>query len=256
MKILIIDDRKNDIIALFEKVMDEENIEYHAFSKNVISSIQYLKNNLDVVGAFIDLKMPEISGADLASQMLKIRPDLKIVFYTGYTIDEEPLRKRFSSNLLGFAYKPLNIGEFLYFLGQMRLNEQHMKIEFCMYGIFDVFVNGKKLDFYSAKAKELLALLVVFKGRSVSKNLIIEHLWMNEEKKNVEALYRDARWKLRDILNTYHIGYILSSGKGDLSLIIDDSIICDYWIKKEEKEAVKDTINDILLVEYDWASEY
>lgn len=254
MKILVIDDRKNDIWALYEKLLDEEDIEYHAFSQNVISSIEYLKNNPDVVGAFIDLKMPEISGSELASRLLEVRPELKIIFYTGYTIDEEPLKKRFSNNLLGFIYKPVNVGEVIYFLNQIRLNSQQIKIEFFMYGIFDVFVNGKKIDFYCAKSKELLALLVVFQGRSVSKNVILEHLWMNEDKKNVDALYRDARWKLRDILNTYHIGHILSSGKGDLSLNIDSSMSCDYWDKKEKDE--KENFNNILLVEYDWANEY
>ena len=46
-----------------------------------------------------------------------------------------------------------------------------------MFGTFDVFVNDKLINFTYSKSKELLALLIVYNGRTVTKNKIIEHLW-------------------------------------------------------------------------------
>lgn len=263
MKVIIIDDSKNDIWKIYEGLLDIENVEYHGFKDNALSAVDYLKHN-DVIGAFIDVHLPDITGDKLAELLLKVNPKLKIVFYTGYTVDEERLKNQFKNNLLGFCYKPLNEIQFKNYLNQMIYSLEN-KIQFCMYGIFDCFVNGKRIDFYCAKAKELLALLVVFRGRSVSKNIVIQHLWLGETLKNVDALYRDARWKLRDILNQYNIGSILSTGKGDLALIINENMKSDYWERLDngthntiilEDEDIMEHKNDTFLVEYDWGIEY
>lgn len=263
MRIIIIDDNKNDIWKIYEDLLDVENVEYHAFKEHALSAVNYIKHH-DVTGAFIDIHMPTIMGDQLAELLLKENPKLKIVFYTGYAVDEERLRNQFKKNLLGFCYKPLNINQFKSFLNQM-LYPLENSIQFCMYGIFDCFVNGKRINFYCAKSKELLALLVVYRGRSVSKNIVIQHLWLGETLKNVDALYRDARWKLRDILNQYNIGYILSSGKGDLALIINENMKCDYWNNLDndthntvilEDKMEEEHKNNTFLVEYDWGIEY
>ncbi len=263
MKIIIIDDSKNDIWKIYEDLLDVSNVEYHAFKDHVLSAVDYLKYN-DVAGAFIDIHMPDIMGDQLAELLLKVNPNLKIVFYTGYAVDEDQLRNQFKNNLLGFCYKPLNVNQFKNYLNQM-INPLENSIQFFMYGIFDCFVNGKRINFYCAKSKELLALLVVYRGRSVSKDTILEHLWYGDTHKKVDALYRDARWKLRDILNQYNIGYILSTGKGDLALILNENMKCDYWDRLDnhthntailEDHIREEHKNDTFLVEYDWGIEY
>lgn len=131
-----------------------------------------------------------------------------------------------------------------------------------MFGTFDVFVNDKLINFTCSKSKELLALLIVYNGRTVTKNKIIEHLWPGKKYSKADALYSNARCKLSEKLKLYNIENLVELSNAKLSLIPNNNIICDYWeILKtnncnfEERNNIFND-NDIFLREYDWAVEY
>jgi len=52
--------------------------------------------------------MPELTGAALVQEMLRLRPDLPVILYTGFseTIDEEQAR---ALGVRDFALKPLSM---------------------------------------------------------------------------------------------------------------------------------------------------
>lgn len=52
-----------------------------------------------------DVMMPEVSGPDLAEKVLAIRPNIKVLFMSGFT-DSEVVRVKVLDRALGFLPKP------------------------------------------------------------------------------------------------------------------------------------------------------
>ena len=51
--------------------------------------------------------MPEMTGSELSSELLKLRPDLKVLFMSGYA--EEQLRKSIAIDRVSFLSKPFSV---------------------------------------------------------------------------------------------------------------------------------------------------
>ncbi len=106
-RILFIDD--DELIAEMGKNM-LETLGYHATVH--ISSTEALKVFENAPGDFdlviTDQTMPGMTGADLARQMIKIRPDIPIILCTGYSdvIDEDSAK---AIGIKKFAFKPLSM---------------------------------------------------------------------------------------------------------------------------------------------------
>jgi CheY-like chemotaxis protein len=56
----------------------------------------------------LDMRLPDTDGDRLFHQMRAVRPDLKVVLCSGYTIDE-PIKKLLSQGAFGFLQKPFSL---------------------------------------------------------------------------------------------------------------------------------------------------
>ncbi len=258
LKILIIDNEKSALYSFLDQIIDNKDVDYKLFMNNPLDAVTYLTS--EVKGAFIDLKMPAISGEELAQKLIEKNALLKIVFVTGYTVDEDALYQQFKENLLGILYKPLDTKQFKFFVDAINKNNLVQSIKIHMFGTFDLFVNDTLMEFNSTKAKEMLALLIVYRGRTLTKNKIIEHLWPEKEYSKADVLYRYARWKLIETLRTYAILDFVHFSNAKLNLNTSMNIQCDYWDFLDCKLSLEENENryrdDIFLREYDWALEY
>lgn len=258
MKIIIVDDEKSALYSILDQIVDNKDIDYKLFMNNPTDAISYINN--DVKGAFVDLKMSAVSGDVLAKRLIEKNPNLKIVFFTGYSLDEEKLSKEFKDNLLGILYKPLDPIQLRFYIEEMNKNSKECNIKIHMFGTFDLFINDTLVEFSCDKSKEMLALLTVYKGRTLTKNKIIEHLWPEKEYSKADVLYRYSRWKLIETLKTYGIYELVNFSKAKMNLNLIPNISCDYWEMQndnfsfENDNRYKD--DDIFLREYDWALEY
>ncbi len=109
-RILLVDDEE-EIITVERQML--EHLGYHITSQ--ISSIEALKdfrtnpNQFDLV--ITDMAMPNLSGGELAVEMIKIRPDISILLCTGFSeIMSET--KAASIGIKGFLMKPIEMNEF------------------------------------------------------------------------------------------------------------------------------------------------
>lgn len=97
------------------------------------------------------------------------------------------------------------------------------------FGSFDVFIEGVPIRFSSAKAKELLALLVDRRGGSLSAEEAINYLWEDRPvDKQVMSNYRKVAMRLQNTLEQYGIGNLVINNRGVRSLnmaIVD----CDLY---------------------------
>ncbi|WP_084681033.1 cache domain-containing protein [Desulfospira joergensenii] len=105
--ILLVDDEEY-VIEMEEQIL--ESLGYRVTSR--VSSIEALEAFRANSGKFdlviTDMAMPKLPGDKFAAELLKIRPDIPILLYTGYseTMSEE---KAASYGIKGFLYKPVGI---------------------------------------------------------------------------------------------------------------------------------------------------
>lgn len=102
MKILIVDDEKLALMRLKRLITEvSEPVIFSASSASEALSI--VEKNPDIEVAFIDIKMPEISGLELAYRLLTINENLFIVFQTAY---EEYALEAFKVGAIDYLLKP------------------------------------------------------------------------------------------------------------------------------------------------------
>lgn len=123
------------------------------------------------------------------------------------------------------------------------------------FGYFDVFVNGNPIAFKSAKAKELLAILVDRRGGYVSAGDAISYLWEDEPANKVTlARYRKVAMRLKNELQDNNINDLVISLDG--KRCINQKIVkCDLYEYLTDKQKNREMFRGSYMLNYSW-SEY
>jgi len=106
-RILLIDDEEIQVRTVQHML---ERLGYRVISKTrapeALETFRAQPEAFDLV--ITDHTMPELTGANLAREVLRVRPDMPVILYTGYseTFDEEEAR---SIGIRDFALKPLTV---------------------------------------------------------------------------------------------------------------------------------------------------
>lgn len=200
--------------------------------------------------AFLDVAMPGMSGIDLAKELRKIRPDVLIVFVSAY---DEYL---WDFNQIGGDYyiiKPYNLETLEMAMGKLRLLAQRQKKDIFIqtFGRFTVFRNDVPIRL-TGKAKEILALIVMRRGKEISNEEIYSTVWENRPYGNDEmTVYYNALRRLKQALKREKLeGLLISTQRGQLvnTALFD----CDYYSWQDRNMGRKDRFEGQLLSEYSW----
>ena len=235
-------------------------------------ALTYLQENTCDI-AILDIHMPEMDGLMLAEKIKNIDPDLAIIFLTGYS---QYALDAYRLHVAGYLLKPVDKkslqeevdyalstryrliaaydgkGDQAVSLGGEKKKEiPHVRIH--TFGEFDIFVDGKPVNFARAKSKELLAHLVDRQG-GVNRAEIYATLWEDgfydrSAQKQLDVIIRS----LRDTLHEYGISEIIELERGVLR-VVPENFECDLY---RFFEGDIDTINSYrgeYLCEYSWAS--
>jgi two-component SAPR family response regulator len=251
MNVVVVDDEASALATFLVNVVDDTRITYKFFKKDPREALAYVRNN-PVDAAFLDILMPLMNGVDLAEELIKIVPGIKIIFITGYAADEAAIQKRLGGNLLGFAYKPFDCDILNRFIELVYSQSAKPDVFFSCFGPFDLFVNGRALDFYSTKSKELLALLVAYRGSELMMDDAINHLWPEKNIDLAKRLYRDAIWRLRKLLGENGLLYLVTFARAKLALH-PEFAHADYW---DCLAGDKKAYHGVFMVNYDWSMDY
>lgn len=249
MEIIVVDDEINSLHMFLDHIIGKENIKYSFFKDDVPSILAYVKNN-DVSGAFLDINMPNIGGFDLSSKIIKLVPNIKIVFITGLNITLDDVPKEIKKNVLGIIYKPVNQIELDKYIVKMNDKVSILKVK--TFNGFDCFINNRLVMFSSNKSKELFAYLIVNRGKSVSMDMAITALWPDKNIDKAKISYRDAVWRLRQTLDEISFPCVVFS-RAMLSLNLNN-IECDYYDVIDGKERFNE--DDQFLPSYEWSLSY
>ncbi|MCP3956155.1 MAG: response regulator, partial [Desulfobacterales bacterium] len=104
-QIMFVDDE--DAIVFMEKQM-LERLGYSVVSRtSSVEALEAFRANPDKFDLVItDMAMPNMSGDKLASELIKIRPDIPILLCTGFS-ERMPVEKAKSMGIKGFLMKPI-----------------------------------------------------------------------------------------------------------------------------------------------------
>ncbi|RJO64591.1 MAG: response regulator [Myxococcales bacterium] len=103
-EIILVDD-EDLILKLGRKVLEQLGYVVHQTDDTTLA-LDTLRRRIDNVSlAILDVVMPGIEGSDLATLMRRIKPDLKILFSSGYGITDEIQRQMRAGNT-DFIAKP------------------------------------------------------------------------------------------------------------------------------------------------------
>ena len=179
MQILAVDDEKLELSALMRaltEVFPGETINGFQKTGEVKEFLKKCQEGNHAVDyAFLDIKLRGITGIELAKQIKLMFPETKIIFCTAYS---EYALEAYRVYAMGYLLKPVKAEDIRNTLRNMDKNwvEQNLQgksarkkeIKVQTFGNFDVFVDGKPMNFERSKGKELFAYLIDRKGASVT----------------------------------------------------------------------------------------
>lgn len=203
MKVMIVDDEKLALQQFLLETEDMPAVEVAAAFSDPQEALDYMKEadaKDSVEAAFLDIEMPRMNGLILAEKLREIRPDLVVIFITGYeqyAFDAMKIKADY------YMTKPYDRNDIEEVMERARLlaRRQRKRVYFRTFGRFDMFVDGEAVYFANTKAKELLALCVDRKGGSVTIEEAVDKLWEGRAYDNrVKNLYRKAVMYLRQLL--------------------------------------------------------
>lgn len=200
--------------------------------------------------AFLDINMRGIGGLGLAEKLMKIHPECKIVFCTGY---EEYAVSAFQLHVSGYLMKPITAEAVQKEINHIKgVNNTKKLLTIKCFGNFEVLYDGRSLPFKRKKAKELLAILVDRHGGGMTAKQICVQLFPDDTDDNKNAAY--LRQLVLDLKNTLKLVGAEAVLQHDTPYYrIDTNLVnCDYFRYLEEG---KPSFHGEYMTQYSWAEE-
>jgi two-component system, LytTR family, response regulator len=235
MKVILVDDEKSMLLIMRKMLSKIPDIELAGSFQSPGEAYKYMKEN-KVDMAFVDINMPEENGLDFVRRVTSEINDIAIFFLTAY---KEYALEAYGMYAFDYLVKPITqeklensiqkAKEKLIFLQPCNRQVILNKMYFYCLGSLDVkSMEGKSVQFTSSKSSELMAYLVMHRGRLVSKWKIMDDVFVGMAPQNAETYLNTTVYKLRKALEPHGMKSIIISAeesyKIDLNNIYVDMI--------------------------------
>lgn len=210
MKTILVDDQLWNMLQFKAECEDIPEIELVGEFESAKDALAYARENL-VEFALLDIEMPGMNGIELARRLREIYPNVIIVFLTGH---KQYLEEFINLKADYYVFKPYTKSDVLDVIERAKLLSGRLKkrVRIRTFGRFDVFVDGKPLYFRSAKAKELLALLVDKRGAICTAREALDTIWADRNYgRDDTSVFRVTILRLRETLEQVNAQDILRS---------------------------------------------
>lgn len=253
MRTIVVDDEELAIMLLKEQIKNAPYIEIVGSFSDGTSALEYAsKNKVELAILDIDISDNKMNGISLGQKLHFLNPEMLFIYVTA---SEDYAMQAMKLHAADYLTKPYSTEELLYAIESARLLSRRSKkrIFARTFGHFDLFVDDKPVMFKSAKAKELLALLVDRQGGTVTTDQIIGTLW--EDRPNDAAtqnLCSKVGKTLEKELENCGAKEIIVSTRG-LRRADTDKFDCDlYDLLAGDEDTATKYIGEYML-EYSWA---
>lgn len=250
MRILIVDPNA-------ERAKDLEKVVYSAFPsvtvdiENDEEEACYLAERKEYSAVLTETKRIEFNGLSFARSVHERSPQTRVIFITN---DPSFAVPAFKTRAVGYLLAPVSkddLKEEFIDLGLFG-GETH-KVEAKTFGNFEMFCDGKIIQFGRAKSKELLAYLIDKNGTTATGSELIVNLW---EDKDVDRTTRSMLHNLvADIKKTF-LAYGISElfdTKRNAFRIKKELLVCDYFDLLDGKEDAARKFKGEYMSAYPWA---
>jgi two-component system cell cycle sensor histidine kinase/response regulator CckA len=110
-KLLVVDD-DSDIVHVLKQGLLKNRFLVSAFTNPEEALQSFKSNSKDYCLILSDIRMPALSGIQLARKVKEINPDIKVVLMTSFEIRDNEFSKVFPSiHVDGFVQKPIGISD-------------------------------------------------------------------------------------------------------------------------------------------------
>lgn len=253
MKTIVVDDEELSMRQFELECSQMAEIELVGTFTSSLKALEYAASH-PVDFALLDIEMPQMNGLELAKELRKIKPDMIIIFVSGYgeyVMDALKMKSDY------YVLKPYTRDDIMDALNRARLlgRGQKKRIFIRAFGRFDVFVDGRLVKFPSAKSKELLALCVDHMGGEVSMEEAVDKLWPDKDyDTRVKALYRKAVIGIRTALEECGITEVFINHRG-VCYLDTGAVECDYYEYMKDRQNPDYSYEQEYMFEYSWAEE-
>jgi two-component system LytT family response regulator len=235
IRIAAVDDEMH-VLERFERmVVKIKELELCGLFESGEELLAYLKEHpLDAV--FLDIEMPDVNGLKLCEQVLDINENIDIIFVTAFN---QYAVEAFELQAIDYIMKPFT-EERLHktvrrLLKTKRTDLVPSKPFIQCFGDFEVFLNGKAMEWKNSKAKEILAFLVHKEGIPVNWEKIADAVWPEYNAQKSQTNFHANTYLLRRRLAEAGISRILENSRGNYKVVTDE-FNCDlYQLKKTVK---------------------
>ena len=253
MRILAVDDEQDALEVIVSAISEcEKDAEIKSFNSPT-EALNYAQENPPDI-AFLDIRMPSMSGLDLAKKLKAINVRVNIVFSTGYS---EYASDAFSMHASGYIMKPVSVRLVKKELNNLRnpVSTPQSRIFVRTFGNFELFVDGETLHFSRKPAKELLAYLVDRKGSAVTRKELCSALLQDEAftRKSQDYLTKIVK-ELQKTLDEVNAGSIVNLDRSEYS-VIPENFSCDAY---DYLKGVPNAFNNFYgeyMSQYPWAEK-
>lgn len=256
MKILAVDDKPVPRKALVKAIGEAEpgaEVVSCANAEEVLALPDLV--SFDV--AFLDIDMPGVDGIQLARELKHRRPQINIVFATGFG---EYMADAFALHSSGYLMKPITAAKVRAELDNLRFprgefgsrGDTGKPVVRC-FGTFEVFVHGEPVMFERAKTKELFAYLVDRRGSMCSMGEVEATLW--EDSAGTQSQRSYLRTLVADMRATFDglgFGDVVVKRRGVVG-IRPEAIECDYYGFLDGDPIAIASYRGEYMAQYSWA---
>ncbi len=234
MKVVLVDDEKTMLLIMGKMLSKIPGLELVGSFQSPGEAYKYImENKVDM--AFVDINMPEENGLDFVRRVTSEVNDIAIFFLTAY---KEYALEAYEMYAFDYIVKPITqeklensikkAKEKLIFLQPVKKMKNKLWLN-CLGSLEVKSTEGGFVQFTSSKSSELLAYLILQRGRQVSKWKIMEAVFSGMAPQNAETYLNTTVYKLRKALEPHGMkSVIISADEGyriDMSDIYADVIV-------------------------------
>ena len=206
----------------------------------------------DVV--FSDIEMPRMNGLEFAVRLKTLSPQTKLIFVTGYS---QYALDAFRIHAHGYILKPMSVDQVREECAALDLHENdasdNHKLQVKCFGYFEVFWQGKPLDFSRKQTKELFAYLVNRRGDACTAEEIAAAIWEDEDDLNkLKARIRVLISDLRNTLSGIGMESVIIRRSGRIA-VRTDLLACDYYRMLSGDMDAINAFKGEYMTQYSWA---
>ena len=247
MRILLADDEELQLKRLEQcvrAVLPNEEIFSFANPEKALNA--GLEKGIDI--AFLDIEMPVISGIALAKKLKRKNPSVNIIFVTAY---EHYALESFRLHASGYVLKPVSEAKVRDEVNALRFPidlKSTKKLQVKCFGNFEVFHDGKPVNFSYSKSKEVFAYLVDREGSSISVNELNAVMWEEDHKSYLRNLICDIQATLKGI----GAEDVFIKRRSECSIDVSQ-IDCDAYEYKANNPNAINLYRGEYMMQYPWA---